>query len=421
MKKHFLTILFILLAFLSCKKANLSNGEEAISSSPQNELLRSETEIRDIAMASISVFSNNAETKCSEKRISSIIPSAGTTKSEVVSPAFYVVNFDNEDGFVIVGARHDSPEVIVYSDKGNYDGKHSEIEAFNIYIDEIEGQLASASSDIDIPTPDYYQTLTRETSEDNNPLISVAWHQCQPFNWYCSSPFDNNVPAGCVAIAIAQIMSVYSSPASISLTYPNASNSTQTLEWTGMKQSSHYTAVHTNSCAACTQLATLLREIGNRVHMSYGVGGSGANSALYAKSALASFGYKSSDYKDYSLTSVMNSLDAKHPVYIRAGNSDNEGHAWVVDGSKYTCQEKTTYRVSKNSRTEVAREYVKNWYLHFNYGWGGSSDGYYIASTRKHGSGTIIVGGSYDDHPVSMFTGVEGVNRNVKIIPDICL
>lgn len=412
-------ILFICLLALSCGKSNLN--ETIIPTQPE-ELLRSESEIRDIAMNSISIFSDNAGTKSSEKRISSIIPSsAGATKSELSSPVFYVVNFDDEDGFVIVGARSDSPEVIAYSDKGNYDGEHSEIEAFNIYMNEIGRQLESGSSIIDVPVTDHYQTFTRNSSENNSPLVSVAWHQHQPFNWYCSSPFDNNVPAGCVAVAIAQIMSAYSYPASISLSYPNASTSSQTLDWEEMKLSSHCTAVHTNSCVACTQLATLLREIGNRVHMSYGAGGSGANSALYAQSTLASFGYKSSSYKDYSLSSVMSSLDAKHPVYIRASNSDNEGHAWIVDGSKYTCTEKTTYLVSNTSRTEVAREYVKNWYLHFNFGWGGSSDGYYIACKREHGSGTIIVGGSYDDYPVSMFTGTDGFNQNVKIISDICL
>lgn len=115
----------------------------------------------------------------------------------------------------------------------------------------------------------------------------------------------------------------------------------------------------------------------------------------------------------------MNSLNATHPVYIRAKKSNGEGHAWVVDGSKYTCKEKTTYLVSGTSRTEVAREYVKNWFLHFNYGWGDLSDGYYIACTREHGSGSIIVGGFYDDYPVSIFTGANGLNQDVKIIPDI--
>ena len=415
MKKLPVIILFCFFA-VSCVKSNL-NAE--IIPSYQEEQFRSKDEIRSIAMSSISFFSDNEQTKCSEKRILSIIPSSRTTRSGMSSPVFYVVNFDNNDGFVIIGAKKDSPEVIAYSDKGNYDGKHSDVEPFNMYIGEIENQLEVQSIIIDVSTSSHYQTRTTNSSSNNSPLISVAWHQHQPFNWYCSSPFNSNVPAGCVAIAIAQIMSVYSYPASITLTYPSESASVQTLDWEEMKQAVHYTITHTDTCLACTQLAILLREIGNRVQMNYGVGGSSASSALYARSTLESFGYESSAYQDYSLTSVINSLDARHPVYIRANNSDGEGHAWVVDGSKYTCKKDVTYLVSNTSLTEVAREYVENWYLHFNYGWGGSSDGYYIARTWKHGSGTIIVGGSYDDCPVSMFTGVGGLNLNVKIIPDI--
>ena len=152
--------------------------------------------------------------------------------------------------------------------------------------------------------------------------------------------------------------------------------------------------------------------------MSYGIGGSGASSTL-SRGALLSFGYNASSYDNYSLTPVMNSLNANRPVYIRAQNNASSGHAWVVDGSQYICNKKTTYLVSKTSRRIVAEEYVKKWYLNFNYGWGGINDGYYLAAWREHGSGEIIVGGSYDDWRVSMFTGANGYNLDVKIITNI--
>ena len=157
------------------------------------------------------------------------------------------------------------------------------------------------------------------------------------------------------------------------------------------------------------------KEIGQRVGMTYSVGGSGAQSSN-SPSTLSSFGYHTSSYTNYSISSVMSSLNAEHPVYIRAENTSS-GHAWVTDGSKYICTTKKTHEVTGTSRTLVATEYVKQWYLHFNYGWNGTDNGYYLALQKESGQGSIISGGSYDDTIVSIFSGP--FNKNVKIITDI--
>lgn len=414
MKKNLL-FLSIFILFASC---SIDDGPNECESTTHHNSRRSEKEIRELALSAVEMFSSDAKTKSNSKSIISIIPNSEATKSSERNLLFYTVNFD--DGFAIIGAKAHLPEIIAYSDKGYYDGSDSEIEAFNIYLQDIKNSLSRIEPKgiVDVPVIDYLETVNTNTTETNEPLISVSWHQGQPFNWYCSSPFNADIPAGCVAVAIAQIMSVYSHPTSISLSYPYATQSSIQLNWNDMKDSSHYSSTHTYSCSGCVQLAALLREIGQRVNMSYGVGGSGASSTL-SRGALLSFGYNASSYDNYSLTPVMNSLNANRPVYIRAQNNASSGHAWVVDGSQYICNKKTTYLVSKTSRRIVAEEYVKKWYLNFNYGWGGINDGYYLAAWREHGSGEIIVGGSYDDWRVSMFTGANGYNLDVKIITNI--
>lgn len=383
--------------------------------------IRSIEQVSNIATEAVAVF-NSRETRVAHyKQISEIIPcyNNATTKSSSSQLVYYVVNFENNAGFVVVGASVSMPEIVVYSDSGNYNGVRSQNEGLNIYMAEISQQLSSFSQEplIDIPSPSHMEKKENTSTNVNEPLVQVSWHQESPFNWYCSSPFDSQVPVGCVAVAVAQIMTVYSYPSLISLTYDNDLSSSISLDWDEMVNPMHQND-HGSTCQYCIQNASLLREIGERVGMSYGVGGSGAASSKVV-SALSSFGYKHSSYDDYSLSGVIASLCEGSPVYIRATDGTS-GHAWVVDGSKYICKNTKTYEVSSTILSElVADEYVEQWYLHFNYGWGGASDGYYLACQKEHGSGRIIVGGSYDDTLVSMFTGVGGLSHDVKTITNI--
>ena len=118
--------------------------------------LRSYKDIKRIALDAVDLFSSGVNTKTEDSRqISSILPCmTPQTKSDQSSPLFYVVNFTDDNGYVIVGASVSSPEIIVYSDCGYYNGIHSENDGLNIYMDEISNQsLSSTREFIDIPTP----------------------------------------------------------------------------------------------------------------------------------------------------------------------------------------------------------------------------------------------------------------------------
>lgn len=415
--KHF-KILFTAIFLLSCTDKitdPVSNNETDIA--PPG--IRSTTMVEQIAISAVEQFSCSSTKSNETKKILNIIPNSPISKSASSLPLFYVVNFDDCNGFVVVGASESAPEVIVYSEKGNYDGFSSRNEGFNIYMNEISRQISISSTyDNNIPPPgNQVRTTIATSTEENAPLVQVSWHQHEPFNWYCSSPFNDSIPAGCVAIAIAQIMTAYSSPSSISLTYPGASTSSISFDWDEITNLSH-TYSHSATCQHCIQNAALVREIGKRVGMQYAVGESRASSSN-APAVFSSFGYNTSSYSGYSLNSVMSSLNSGRPVYIRAENAETNGsgHAWVTDGSKYICETKITHNVS--TKELLATEYTENWYLHFNYGWGGLDDGYYLAYQRKHGSGSLIYGGSYDYYPITIFSGAENLSYNVKIITDI--
>lgn len=115
MKKNLL-FLSIFILFASC---SIDDGPNECESTTHHNSLRSEKEIRELALSAVEMFSSDAKTKSNSKSIISIIPNSEATKSSERNLLFYTVNFD--DGFAIIGAKAHLPEIIAYSDKGYYD------------------------------------------------------------------------------------------------------------------------------------------------------------------------------------------------------------------------------------------------------------------------------------------------------------
>lgn len=417
--KRIFNLICIAALFAGCTK-NITEiqSDKHDFQSNQSEGSRNVEEVRSIALTAMEDFFPS-QTKADSRHIESVAPFYGLTKSSSSdNTLFYIVNFENNEGFVLVGANTAAPEVIACVDKGNYDGGITPVDGFNMYIEDISAQLESISvSRIDIPTdPTAYITKPNDATTTVNPLVSVSWHQREPFNWYCPVISGVTTPTGCVATSIAQIMTVYEAPTSINLTYSNAHASNIALDWANMKDSQH-SSFHNTTCQYCIQNAALLREIGERVDMDYDVDGSGAYSSK-VKNGILSFGYACDDYTEYSFNSVFSSIKVNRPVYIDAAKADNSSaHAWVVDGSRYIRDEDLIYEVSSTSSKYVGKAGREDYYLHFNYGWGGTSDGYYIARRHEYGKGPTVYGGEYDNYPITMFTGTY--TRNVGVITNI--
>ncbi len=140
------------------------------------------------------------------------------------------------------------------------------------------------------------------------------------------------------------------------------------------------------------QLAAIISIIGNGVDMDYTASGSGS-SARKAKRYLDALGYGSVDMiKDYNISDIKRMLEAGRPVYISAymvddSEDDKAGHAWVIDGILKQQREKTRrvidlvpngsggYRYETTTHTSLETREL----LHCNFGWAGSSNGYFIS------------------------------------------
>lgn len=201
------------------------------------------------------------------------------------------------------------------------------------------------------------------------PLLHSSWNQNKYYNDLCpqdeNAPggYDGKVPNGCVAVAMSQIIYYYR--------YPESGTGSHTNYTDYGNFHVNFAQQHYNYDAMCDQLsfynnevAKLIFHCGTAINMMYGPDGSGAYSFEVPEAMSSYFRYNTDSYytskHDYSDSSWCNmlkaDLEARHPIYY-SGYSEEGGHAFICDG------------------------YNSDNYFHFNFGWGGSSNGYYITQS----------------------------------------
>ena len=300
--------------------------------------------------------------------------------------AYFAVN--TRGGFVLVGADDHLPEVLGYSDNGEFDADNQSL-AFRYwmqcYAEELEAisnQLSAISSQLSAVS--YQQAALPKAIE---PLMTCKWNQSAPYNDLAPlySTTGGRCVTGCVATAMAQVMYRYKYPAIGTgshsyywvCTEPVGQSATlsanfgaTTYDWANMLDS--YRSGYTSDQAAA--VATLMYHCGVSIDMGYGQS-SGAYTDKVPAALKNYFGYDANYqriqkimYSADSLNSIIYAeLDAGRPVII-SGSNDEGGHAFVTDG----CDKKS--------------------YFHINWGWGGSNDGYYLLTALNPGKSQGIGG-----------------------------
>jgi len=302
------------------------------------------------------------------------------------------------NGYVIVAAEDVLQPVIGYSfdapylDEDQPDSYRNFIQTYRDAILFIRNNNLQQS--IDIKTLwNYYSTdnpemLTKSTgSKSVDPLVQCKWNQSYPYNVYCPADPGGSggyVYAGCVATAMAQVMYYWRYPlqgtgSHTYYYYPygnlTANFGATTYQWEGMKNSIDYEYPG--------PIAELQYHCGVAVDMMYGPNGSGAYSSDVPPALINYFGYSPDCYftwkDDHSNTEWINMLkdniDNGWPMYY-SGFSSAGGHAFVCDG-------------------------YQEEYFHFNFGWGGSQDGFYtLLSVNGFSDGQ---GAVFDTYPESNY------------------
>lgn len=320
--------------------------------------------------------------------VKAISKSTGKTRSSESSinldTLFYVVNFDDNQGFVIAASDDRETPVFAYVEEGNYEEETSNngYEAFmDALIDyEINAQtlpelphdidrspLDTGGQGVDNPHPDKFEVMY--------PLLKTKWDQTM-FNTYCPGVYT-----GCVVTAISQICSYLKNPINISWAYNGYGNQC-TMEWDRIVNESVLGFGYLNSPDLCSQVSNLMRFWGLAFDAEYEDGGTGVDSDK-AISKMQELGFNATDLSDYDAKNVMNDLKKGNRIIFMRGNARYyhvgfifrkyvDGHAWAVDGYIHSV---------KNNKESV--------YIHCNWGWGGSQNGYFLSDVLNAEEGPV--------------------------------
>ena len=289
-------------------------------------------------------------------------------------------------GFIIVAGEDRATPVLGYSDRGRIDFNNLPAPLKDIldgYKAEIEFLRSYQGNDL-VQAPVSYQ--------DNGtvgPLIATTWGQEMPYYLQCPVYQNKYCVVGCVATAMAQVMNYWQYPTSMSSQsryycyqiggYVTALPAT-TIDYSLMLDSyCHWDwdnselIQDTYTDEQAQEVAKLGRYCGQAVQMSYSPDGSGAytNDQL---SAMKNFGYSNatlyskgggwwgggSNYTTQQWEDMIKTeIDAGRPILYSANDPSAGGHAFICDG------------------------YNSDGTFHFNMGWYGTCDGWYVSTALK--------------------------------------
>lgn len=286
---------------------------------------------------------------------------------------FYAFNV-GENGFVIVSADDRFRPIVGYSDEGPFATENPSPELM-FYLDKIIEARTSPNVILFDNTEQEWQSvattgrmLSRNGGRGVDYICTTKWNQDSPYNYY--APEAGSGPggrcyAGCVATAMSQVMKRWDHPAKGTGSHSyycqgygsqSANFGSATYEWEHMPD-----RLAGASQQEIEAVALLMYHCAVAVDMQFSPSGSGANSWDVPDAIERYFSYSSHatlKMRDqYSLTNWQNMLKDSHdigwPVYY-SGFSNSGGHAFVCDG------------------------YDDSDLFHFNWGWGGSSDGWFV-------------------------------------------
>lgn len=330
---------------------------------------------------------------------------------------YYVFNRGSKEGYVIVPGDDAIETMLGYTDEGEFDYQTIP-DNMRYWLDRQAAYLQYLQS-----TPNAAPRKVPVHAKVE-PMVTTKWNQGDPYNQECPMYFNlGRSITGCVATAMAQVLyyqrakSVTETQADIPAYDANTEHETygrlhvegipagSPIDWDNMLDTYGSGATAKQK----TAVAQLMHYCGVAVEMDYTNSSSGAYSSMVPEAFKKYFGYGSSvryvyagNYNDETWDALLyGELEEGRPFYLSGHNKD-AGHAFVCDG------------------------YDGNHCFHINWGWGGSSDGYFLLNSLDpavQGLGGSDAGYSQGEEAVIgcepenyMDKSMPFVNANVKKI-----
>ena len=334
-----------------------------------------------------------------------------TAFSDRGEACYYIYNV-GETGFVIIAGDDNYRPIIGYSDKGVFNPDDM-APALVDYLEVVrQGVMlaAQASSAKAAVAADWAmlekcgRLVSRHGGREDEFLVQTTWNQNYPYNYFC--PVGEGGPgghcyAGCVATAAAQLMKYWDHPlhGQGSYTYipedhpeygPLTVNFGEaTYDWENMPAS----ISSSSPIEQIEAVAQLIYHVGVSVDMNYRPSSSGAVTGKLCQTMPAYFFYThqlANLYReDYThegyMQLVIYAIDMNWPMVHRGG-----GHAYVLDG------------------------YNDNDMVHFNWGWSGSSDGWFNIDDHGYTDGESVI---YNYVPDEIYSATPNMPTNAAAEP----
>lgn len=256
--------------------------------------------------------------------------------------------------------------ILGYSTESSFDGENYPpqfLEILDSYKDEIiqvKRGVINVKSSYKSIWNNYLAGDYSRSKATVSPIIDVNWDQGAGWNRFC--PEDTDGPAGkvyvgCVAVAMAQAMSVYEYPdhgydsvkyATTDYGILNVNFENTNYEWDKMQ-----------SNAADDYNSLLLYHCAVAVSMQFGPDGSGAYTSDVPEALKKYYDYSPDTRFSYSTDDeawsekLKQELDNGRPIIYSGNDGSGTGHAFNIDG------------------------YSENDYFHVNWGWSGAYNGNY--------------------------------------------
>lgn len=336
-----------------------------------------------------------------------LVYTATTNRNEA---CFHVFNI-GEQGFVIVSADDRFRPIVGYSLEGPF-----AVENRSPELDYYLGQIIAARTRPDAVVIDNVaeewksvmatgQLLSRNRGRGVDVLCETKWNQNSPYNLYApaaSGGPGNRCYAGCVATAMSQVMKYWDHPLQGTSSHSyycygygqqSANFGSTTYDWEHMPAR----LAGNSTDEEIEAVALLMYHCAVAVDMMFSPNGSGAYSWDVPAAIRKYFSYSNQavlrQRDSYTLVNWQNllkdSFDKHWPVYY-SGYSDSGGHAFVCDG------------------------YDDNDLFHYNWGWGGSSDGWFVIDEIDYAGGA---GAIFNFVPTNVYLYMPMQPDNLEVFP----
>ncbi|MBO4645276.1 MAG: C10 family peptidase [Bacteroidales bacterium] len=294
-------------------------------------------------------------------------------KKEAQDTLFYV--FNATDGYVVVAGDRRAPSVLAFSEEAPLDMAQIS-PAAQMWLDHYASQIAEFKQRGERAVWQQKAPVSRDGIVVA-PLVASRWGQGKNYNYEC--PRDLNGPGGrvvtgCVATAMAQLIYYFRFPETGigSYAYTDSTYGVQSADYEHTTY--HYEEMCDRPTVVNPAIARLMHHCGVGVDMVYGPNGSGMynHSAAHVLKTYFKFSpetqyvFRDSTQLDWD-SLIVTHLEQEIPLYYAGWSVPNiNGHGFICDGYQWR---------------------DSSYYYHFNFGWDGSSDGYFYTDALNAGGG----------------------------------